>query len=134
LKATIGLSFILLVAALTSLLARRWVPLAAQNATENVQLLAGKILIFAVLSYGILLCARSYYANQHNAVVNRHRQDALLTYQALVEACTDPAKRDAVLQQAAACIFGPQSTGFTKDAISEAPSLKNVVELLPFNK
>lgn len=124
------LAAIFLAAAVSALVTFRWEPIAPKNPYESVQFVAGKLLIFAVLSYMVLLCARSYFANRHNAVVNRHRQDALLTYQALVEAAKDTGNRDVVLQQAAACIFGPQATGFTKDAVSEAPSAKSIVELL----
>jgi len=124
------LAAIFLAVAVSALVTFRWEPIAPKNPYESVQFVAGKLLIFAVLSYMVLLCARSYFANRHNAVVNRHRQDALLTYQALVEAAKDTANRDVVLQQAAACIFGPQATGFTKDAVCEAPSAKSIVELL----
>ena len=130
--ATVVLASTFVVAAVAAVLAFRLELIAPQNSYENVQLVAAKVLIFAGLSFMILLCARSYSANRHNAVVNRHRQDALLTYQALVEAAKDTTNRDVILQQAATCIFGPQATGFTKDGVatSEAPSAKSIVGLV----
>lgn len=103
--------------------------IAPENTYDTVQLAVSKILVFATLSYMLYLAARNFLSHKHNAIVNRHRQDALLTYRALVEAAGVAANRDVVLTYAAACIFGPQSTGYTGDcAQNGAP--RSVVELL----
>ena len=115
LGATIALAAVFLGTAGFLLFAYRWDRMHA-TAYESVQLVAAKLVLFAVLSYVVLLCGRNYLANRHNAVVNQHRQNALLTYQALVEAGKDKANRDVVLQAAAACIFGSQATGFTRES------------------
>jgi len=131
LGATIGATIIFLTAAFLSLFAYHWIPIDPDKPGTAIHFATSKIIIFVVLAYVVLLCARNYFANRHNTVVNRHRQNALLTYQALVEAAKNTANRDVVLQQAATCIFAPQPTGFTKEVSSEAPSAKSVVELLP---
>ena len=82
--------------------------------TDDIQLTLGKILLFAVISYGVFLSARNFMSHIHNTIVNRHRQNALMTFQALVGAAGDEANQDIVLAYAAACIFSPQSTGYTK--------------------
>jgi hypothetical protein len=84
------------------------------NAYETTQLAISKILIFGVIAYMLLLCARNFLSHKHNEVVNRHRQNALATFTALVEATSEAASSDIVLSHAAACIFGPQETGYTK--------------------
>ena len=122
-----GAFFLMTVAAM---ILYRWSAIAPRTAIESVQFLVGKIIVFSVLSYTVFLCARNYIAQKHNAVVNRHRQNALLTYEALVKAAGDPANSDVVLKEAAACIFAPQPTGFAREAASEAPTAKSVVELL----
>lgn len=77
------------------------------------QLISSKVLIFAVLGYLLLMAARNYATHKHNVVVNRHRQNALLTYRSLVEASDGSGTEDIVLAHAASCIFSPQETGFS---------------------
>ena len=79
----------------------------------TVQLAVSKALVFIVLGYPLFFCARNYAAHRHNAVVNRHRQNALQTYRALVEANKNPENADIVLTQAARFIFAPQGSGYT---------------------
>jgi hypothetical protein len=50
----------------------------------------------------------------HNAVVNRQRQNSLMTFKALVEAAGQQENRDIILTKAADSIFAPQPTGFSK--------------------
>ncbi len=88
--------------------------LSPTNAYETTQLAVSKILIFAVISYMLLLCARNFMSHKHNEVVNRHRQNALATFTALVEAASEQASADIVLTHAASCIFSPQETGYAK--------------------
>ena len=71
-----------------------------------------RILGFAVFGYGLFFCAKNYTAHRHNAVVNRHRQNALSTYRALVKGNKDPGSADIVLTQAARFIYAPQDSGY----------------------
>jgi hypothetical protein len=79
------------------------------------------------MGYALVLCSRTFLAHTHNAIVNRHRQNALLTFQALVNAAKEESKKDIILTHASACMFSPQETGFTKHA-SEGTS--NIIQLL----
>lgn len=97
---------------------------------ETVQLAVGKILAFATLASFVLFATRNYMACKHNSVINKHRQNALLTYQALVEAAGDSANKDIVLTHAADCIFSDQPTGFSRHDASETGS-NSVVSLAP---
>ena len=81
---------------------------------HEIQLIVGKVLLFAVLSSGAFLSARNFLSHTHNAIVNKHRQNALVTFKALVDASEDEANRDVILTHASACIFSPQNTGYTK--------------------
>lgn len=109
--------------------------LAPTNAYESVQLGVSKVLIFAVISYMLYLSARNFLAHKHNAIVNKHRQNALMTYTALVEASGDEDNKEVILGHASSCIFSPQTTGYSRESGSGAPSAKSVVELLtkPFS-
>ena len=46
------------------------------NNAEMFQLITSKVLIFTVLGYLLIMAARNYTTHKHNAVVNRHRQNA----------------------------------------------------------
>ena len=50
---------------------------------DAIQLAVAKVFVFAAVSYAVYLCARNFLAHKHNAIVNRHRQNALLTYTTL---------------------------------------------------
>lgn len=100
------------------------------DTAEMIQLISSKILIFAVLGYLLILSARNYMTHKHNAVVNKHRQNALLTYRALVEASTSKGVEDIVLANAASCIFAPQETGFSSSKGDFSSGTKSVLELM----
>jgi hypothetical protein len=100
--------------------------LAPTNAAESAQLAIGKAMVFVTIASYLVLAARSYMAHRHNAIVNRHRQNSLATYRALVEAAGDQANRDIVLTKASESIFGPQGTGFSKIDGHEGTALSMV--------
>lgn len=100
--------------AVATLFLHKWLYLAPTNVYETAQLAVSKVLVFVTLSFVLLLSAKNYLANRHNAVVNRHRQNALVTYRVLVESAGDKANRDVVLAKAADCIFTAQPTAFSK--------------------
>lgn len=81
---------------------------------EAIQLATSKILLFGVLTYMLILCAKNFLSHKHNEIINRHRQNALMTFKALVDSASVPDKQDIVLSHASSCIFSPQETGYTK--------------------
>lgn len=100
------------------------------SSAEALQLIMSKILIFTTLGYILIMAARNYTTHKHNAVVNRHRQNALLTYRTLVTAGENSGTQDIVLAHAAACIFSPQETGFAPGKGETGAGSKSVLELL----
>ena len=97
---------------------------------QSFQLVASKVLIFAVLSYMLFLTAKNFLSHKHNAIVNKHRQNALMTFEALVEASGTDDGKEVILTHASACIFAPQDTGYVKPG-ADSGSAKSIVELLP---
>lgn len=97
---------------------------------DAIQLSISKFLIFFVIAYVLFLSAKNFLNHKHNAIVNKHRQNALMTHGALVEASGDEGVRDAVLLQAANCIFSPQSTGYASSSDSDVSNQKSMVEIL----
>ncbi len=94
-----------------------------------IQLAISKVLIFTVISYMLYLSTKNFLSHKHNAVVNRHRQNALQTYTTLVEASGDSQTRDAVLLHAAACIYSPQPTGYSAGS-GNSQGATSVIELM----
>jgi len=113
LKATICLTIGLAFYALATIFLHKWPLLSPEDAYETTQLAVGKVLVFATIASFLVLSGKNYMAHKHNAVVNKHRQNALVTYRALVDAGGDSANRDIVLARAADCIFSDQPSGFS---------------------
>ena len=130
LYAIICFSILLVLYAVGSLFIHKIPFLATTDGYEVGQLIVSKILIFAVISYMLYLSASNYLTRKHNAVINRHRQNALMTYQALVDAAGEHSAGEAVLIHAAACIFSPQETGFRGRGASQMQNAQSVIELL----
>ena len=120
--ATVVMTTALAVYAVSTLFLHKSALLAPASVFESVQLTVSKVLIFGVLFYMLGLCAKNYLAHRHNTIVNKHRQNALATYTAIVKAANNPANSDIVLNKAADCIFTPQPSGYSKGEGAESGS------------
>lgn len=112
--------------ATATLFLHKWSWLAPASPYEAAQLAIGKVLVFAAMTFFLILSARSYMAHRHNAIVNKHRQNSLVTYRALVEAAGDAANRDIILAKAAESIFASQGTAFAKSEGDDGRALSMV--------
>lgn len=101
-----------------------------ENTYDAVQLSISKFLVFFVIAYMLFLSAKNFMNHKHNAIINKHRQNALMTHSALVEASGNEGVRDAVLLQASSCIFSPQSTGYAISSESDLSHQKSMIEIL----
>lgn len=127
---TVWVASALFIFAVLTVFLHKWSWIAPTNTFETIQMVSSKLLIFVVLTYLLILCARNYLNHKHNSIVNKHRQNALMTYKAMVDATDDLGSREAILIQAASCIFNPQSTGYTGGGEASAISGKSMVEIL----
>jgi hypothetical protein len=84
------------------------------TAIELVKESLPRLLVFFVLSFGMIWAAKNVSASTHNFVVNRHRQNALASFETFVEGASGKEVKDAVLIQATSAIFSPQDTGYAK--------------------
>jgi hypothetical protein len=101
---TIGAMAVFVALALASLYLHHVPGLQSGAMYQAGQIAISKLIVFAILGYLVVLCARNFLAHRHNSVVNRHRQNALLTFKALADAAGSEEKRDIVLAHAASCI------------------------------
>lgn len=102
--------------------------LAPKDGVEAAQLITSKFVILGILAYGLFTCVRNFLSHKHNSVVNRHRQNALLTYTAFVNAAPTSASREIVLTHAAASVFAPQETGYIKQ--DEPSGGRSIMEMI----
>ena len=99
-KRTTKLAIGLGIYAAVSVLLHKIPYLVPSSTYETVQLAISKVLIFSVIAYMLFLSARNFLSHKHNAIVNRHRQNALMTHRALIEAAGDHGIREAIMVQA----------------------------------
>lgn len=128
-RATLVMAGTIIVFAILSAFAFKAPWLRPENNLDAIEFLTGKVLVFVTLAALFALCAKNFLAHKHNSILNRHRQTALQTYRVLVDSGSSSGSQDIVLAQAAACIFGQQDTGFSKEG-SESPGSRSVLELL----
>lgn len=129
---TLWMALILVCYAVISAFAHKWPWLTPTDTYQAFQLGLSKVLIFVVLAYMLVLSAKNFLSHKHNAIVNKHRQNALLTFNALVEAAGSEERRDVILTYAASCIFSPQETGYAKSGTSGQSDLPlNIIQSIP---
>jgi len=83
--------------------------------SEHAQLIQWAIfrgLLLFVSLYAAFWCIRQYRTSKHLEVVNRHRQNALHTYTTFAESSQDDSAKNALLLEAARCIFTPMPSGY----------------------
>ena len=97
---------------------------------EIVQFTFSKIIILSGLYYALVWCARNYSAHRHNYVVNKHRQNALSSFETFAKAAGDDVDiKNAVLLQATQSIFAPQISGYTESE-NDATAPSKIIEIL----
>jgi len=116
--------------AVGTLFLHKWSWIKPDDVYQTAQLAISKVLIFGVLSYLLYLATKNYLAHKHNSVVNKHRQNALMTYEAIVNAAKGTANTEVILTHASSCIFAPQQTGYSGATSPDGPVAKSFVELL----
>ena len=102
--------------------------LAGRSLPDTIQYVAARLILFGVLSYGLVSAIRTYRAEAHNHVVNAHRHHALSTFETFTAASLDDTTRNAVLMQATQCIFSHRPSGFGQREDDGAPQ-SQVLEL-----
>jgi hypothetical protein len=98
------------------------------NGEHTLQQAFGKLLIFSILFTAFVWCARVYRSHRHNVVVNRHRANALSSFEAFVKSTADLDTKNAVLLQATQSIYAPQLTGYVQQD-AEPAGTSHIIEL-----
>jgi uncharacterized protein YheU (UPF0270 family) len=123
---TIALS-IFGVIAITALI---WLnPLEDTELASIINFASGKLFVISVFYVLIALFIKNYTASKHNAVLNKHRHNALSIFPTLSESALSDHTRDTILRQATEAIFGMQKTGFISRE-PETGGLKQFTEII----
>ncbi len=91
----------------------------------------GAVLV-SLVSYGVVLCAKNFFAEKHNQNVNQHRANCLGTYNTFIDSA-DEERKAAILLHATNTIFSHQRSGYlTRDTDTNNPNpvleiVRNVV-------
>jgi hypothetical protein len=128
LKMTITVGVLILVAATAFIIWPQRLP-SDFTTPQSIQLAIVKIILFSVLFFGLTLASRVYRAHRHNAVLNKHRYNALMTFQAFVKGTDDDPTKNAVLLRSTETIFSPSNSGFITGE-SENSSYPQVLEII----
>lgn len=129
---TIGAAALLIAVSIGFLFLHKWDFISPKDRYETVQFTTAKVFIFATLTYLLYMCGKNFLSHKHNAIINRHRQNALMTYQAITDAAKSPEGKEIILAQAAYCMFSPQDTGYIKVVSNDgAGSMKTFIDAIP---
>ena len=128
---TLVLAIIIAVYAIISILFHKIPFIQPETTIQSIQLISSKILIFGVLSYVLFLAAKNFLSHKHNSIVNKHRQNALMTFNSLADAAQSEQGKEVILTHAAACIFSPQDTGYSKSKEASSGNGRSIIELMP---
>lgn len=88
----------------------------------HVTYLSSRLIVLSVIFLGMGWSAKNYRAHKHNEIVNRHRQNALRTFETFAVAASDAATKDAVLLATTKSIFESQNSGYLSGEVEKIPS------------
>jgi hypothetical protein len=131
-KAWLGAAIALGLATAGVALALIWLlpPIGTLDAAA-IQRIITKLVIISVFYLSAVWAAGNYRAHRHLWVVNKHRQNALATFQTFVHGAGDDMQtKNAVLLEATRCVFSPSITGYLSGGADEEAPISRVVEIL----
>lgn len=99
-------------------------------ASLTVQFTIAKVILFTIGLSAAYWSARVYRSHRHNSIVNRHRANALTSFQEFVVSATDQEVKNAVLLQTTSCIYAPQPTGFSSSNDTDGESPLKILEIV----
>lgn len=101
-----------------------------EKTTTLLQFTFAKLIIFSSLFFLLTLAFKSYKASKHNEILNKHRQNAITTFEKFVKSANDDRTKNAVLLQTVDAIFSQQNTGYNdndSDAVSPQTKILEII-------
>lgn len=129
-KKWLGYTVKILIAIAVVAIALAFVGLLFKENNEIVQFTITKVVVLTALFYGLSITNRNYKAHKHNAVMNKHRQNALSTFETFSSAASaDDQTKNAVLLETTHSIFSNQQTGYLKSE-GDSESNSKIIEII----
>ena len=129
-KKWLGYTVKILIAIAVVAIGLAFVGLLFKENNEIVQFTITKVVVLTALFYGLSITNRNYKAHKHNAIMNKHRQNALTTFETFSSAASaDNQTKNAVLLETTHSIFSNQQTGYLK-AEGESESNNKIIEII----
>ena len=99
--------------------------------STSLHVIFSKFIIFGSLYFAIVWAVRMHRASHHNYVVNKHRANALHTFEAFIKTSEDdPQTKRAVLLQTTQAIFQHQQSGYISNEPDPSPSPSQILEVI----
>ncbi len=98
--------------------------------TQLIQLTSSKLIMLGLLFTATVWCGKLYKAAKHLEAVNKHRSNALKTFQAFTNAANDTSMKDAVLMETTKSIFALMPSGYLDGEGGHSDSGVKVVEVV----
>jgi hypothetical protein len=95
-----------------------------------VQIFTSKLVVLGALFAATLWCGRMFKASKHMEAVNRHRENALRTFQAFTKAASDDQTRNAVLLETTRSIFALANPGYLDGTETGSEGALQVLEVV----
>lgn len=99
------------------------------TSSQIAQLFTSKIVILGLMFTATIWCGRMHKAAKHLATINKHRSNALRTFQAFTKAASDDAARNAVLMETTKSIFAITPSGYLDGEVPSEGGLK-IIEVV----
>jgi len=99
------------------------------ESTQLIQFTITKVVVLSALFYGLTLTNRNYKAHKHNEILNKHRQNALTTFETFSNAASDEQTKNAILLETTHSIFSNQQTGYLKKE-GDSESNNKIIEII----
>lgn len=97
---------------------------------DIIQFTITKIVVLSALFYGLSITNRNYKAHKHNGIMNKHRQNALSTFETFSNAVSaDDQTKNAILLETTHSIFSNQQTGYLKGE-GDSESNNKIIEII----
>lgn len=126
LKTTAGLALATILAALLMV----FIPVKPDATTPQViQIFTSKAVILGLFFTATIWCGRLYKSARHQVAINKHRANALRTFQAFTKAASDDAARNAVLMETTKSIFAITPSGYLDNESTPDGGMK-IVEVV----
>lgn len=101
----------------------------SKTTTQVLQFSITKLIILSTLFYALSLTNRNYKAHKHNSIVNKHRQNALTTFETFSAAAGDDIQtKNAILLETTHSIFSSQQTGYMQNE-NDSESPNRIIEI-----